>query len=104
MPDWASCQRARVPITIENPAASRLWLIPSLRRATRQPRFARLVTRYCQDGTPWKKPPGILGYRAIASSLGRHCQGPRSGYRKTKKPHHILLIISRQALFLALVA
>ncbi|CAK0896651.1 unnamed protein product [Prorocentrum cordatum] len=75
---WASCRRVHIPFAIENPAMSRLWLVPSLRRLRTQPRVFWAASHYCHGGTPWKKPTGLLGFRVDVSELACQCLGSRT--------------------------
>ena len=66
------CVRASVPIVVENPASSRLWIYLD--------KFAPLATanvvfNQCMFGTPYKKPTRLRGWNLQLAELERRCHG-----------------------------
>eukprot|EP00438_Fugacium_kawagutii_P035173 Skav225824 [mRNA] locus=scaffold2516:13617:14189:- [translate_table: standard] len=54
------CISMGIAVTLENPATSRLWLVPLVKRLLRSSRVRKLQTDYCQDGKPWRKRTSLL--------------------------------------------
>eukprot|EP00974_Lingulodinium_polyedra_P040688 3908760-Lingulodinium_polyedra.AAC.1 len=46
-----SCLQSRVPVVLENPATSRLWLAPPMQNLLQHPRVHTVVLDYCAYGT-----------------------------------------------------
>ena len=49
-----------MPLILENPQSSRLWLIPKLRALVEKFNDEFVHVDYCQYGTKWKKPTALL--------------------------------------------
>eukprot|EP00959_Pyramimonas_sp_CCMP1952_P347287 7273868-Pyramimonas_sp.AAC.1 len=79
-----------MPLTVENPAMSRLRLSPPPKRLRKQPLVSWGVAHHCQGETPRKKPTGLLGFRVNVEAFVRPRTGPRTCRSKTGKPHQIL--------------
>ncbi|CAK0834547.1 unnamed protein product [Prorocentrum cordatum] len=73
------------PVALENPARSRLWLLPRLKKAAAWSTSHFVYTDMCQWGTPWKKPTRILGDRVSLHSVARECHGKLCS--RTAKKH-----------------
>jgi hypothetical protein len=82
------CIRLRIPCVIENPATSRLFWIPQLRRLARHPHFRRFKFDQCAFGAPWRKPT-ILYTWHLTDSPGFHvcCKGTQGGCEFSGTPH-----------------
>jgi hypothetical protein len=52
-----------IPFVLENPLSSRMWLMPSLRRFISKTGARFNQVDYCQYGTDWRKPTGLLHWR-----------------------------------------
>jgi hypothetical protein len=52
-----------IPFLIENPKSSRLWLTPQAAAIRGWPQASFVVADFCQYGTDYKKPTGLLCYR-----------------------------------------
>lgn len=57
-----TCNKLRIPWTLENPARSRAWLTEPL-QLLRQDGAVPTHTCFCQYGCEWKKPTIFLGMR-----------------------------------------
>jgi hypothetical protein len=74
---FQACVRLLVPVTLENPSTSILWLTPQVTALLRQRAVHRCITDFCMWGKPWRNelpsctPTSILGYwqRALAPVL-----------------------------------
>ena len=49
-----------IPVILENPATSRLFLVPEVRRLLASSKASLVITDQCQHGTSWRKPTGFL--------------------------------------------
>ena len=51
------CIKADIPILLENPKSSRLWLVPEIKRIIQYPNCRLVNVDYCQfENNPWRKP------------------------------------------------
>ena len=55
-----ACLRSKTPCVCENPATSRLFLLPEMRRIMSLPQAQYHVVDMCQYGASWRKPTGLL--------------------------------------------
>ena len=69
------CRRFGVPVALEHPATSRLWLVPQVQRLLGQPNVQLSVTDFCQDGVPWRKRTKVLSAHVDFRSVPRLCTG-----------------------------
>ena len=79
--------------TMENPARSRIWLCPSVRRLLCR-RFTSVVdVTFCAFGMPWRKPTKIFGVHLDVTILSSfYCRGAKRGLcLYTGKPHVALM-------------
>ena len=87
------CESSGVPLYIENPQASKLWMHPIIKKWVRHPSSHLVAFDYCQYGTEWKKPTTILSFGNTNFHTGKsvRCKGSfRDGISycsKTGKPH-----------------
>ena len=84
------CRNLEIPFGIENPFSSRLWTLPGMRAIRGWPHAFWACTDFCQDGVPWRKPTGLLGYRVNMHDAARQCSG-RGRCSRTGRPHHQLV-------------
>ena len=87
---WQVCVRREVPMTIENPGRSRLWLIPFLGKAAQRPHFSLATTHYCMDGCAWTKPTTFRSFRVNLSAVPKQCSGAQQCCDRTGKQHQVL--------------
>jgi len=85
-----AAKHMQLPFIVENPATSRLWLIPQMQRAQRWDHASFDTTLYYMDGKPWKKPTSILAYRVDLSTVVRQCHGVSRMCQRSQKPHQLL--------------
>ena len=78
--------RHRVPITIENPMTSRLWIFPPI--AKEVSRATSVITfDACQYGTPWKKSTKLASWNIDLSPLEKRCHRSANWCSATGVPH-----------------
>lgn len=68
-------RQLHVPISVENPEPSRLWLSPLFEPLLKLDDARPIVTDFCQDGTPWRKRVKFLCFNVDASGAARRCTG-----------------------------
>ena len=87
-----SCIKYNVPVVVENPVSSRLWIYPPLARllvsATSDVSFD-----HCQFGCGFRKPTRLVAWNVDISVLQRKCQG-KAICSRTGRPHDILSGVS----------
>ena len=79
-----------VPAILENPATSRLFLVPQVRRMIRLGIARFTITDLCQHGTRWRKPTGLLTCNIEGSGLQHlavRCRATDGVCSRTKSPH-----------------
>lgn len=86
------CIRLAVPVTIENPARSRLWICPPTMALLRRKATAFTLTEFCMWGKPWRKSTAFLSAHIAPDVLGsRRCLGAKRGCcKRTGNPHIVL--------------
>jgi hypothetical protein len=63
-------RRAMIPVTLENPASSLLFLTPPLLQLLRLPGVEDVTVDSCMFGSPWRKPLRIIWVQCPARSFG----------------------------------
>ena len=81
------CHRFGIPVGLENPATSRLWLVPQMQRLLDQPNVQLSVTDYCQDGMAWRKRTKVLSTHVDFRSVPRLCMGKHGFCSRTHHKH-----------------
>ncbi len=71
-----ACIKSSTPVVCENPATSRLFLLPEMRRIISLPQSRYRVVDMCQYGTSWRKPTGLLFINFEDAAVDR-CAKPR---------------------------
>ena len=71
-----ACLRSKTPCVCENPATSRLFLLPEMRRIMSLPQAQYHVVDMCQYGASWRKPTGLLFVNFDRDAVNR-CVKPR---------------------------
>jgi hypothetical protein len=86
-----TCVDLKIPCILENPASSRLWLMPKLRAFISRNGAGVDEVHYCQYGTEWKKPTKLLswGLHSLKSIL-KLCSGRNGQCSQTGLPHRQL--------------
>ena len=68
------CIELQIPVGLENPLCSRLWLLPELDQLSSLPCAQRVNLHMCQFGAPWMKPTQIrLWNCGPADAARRQC-------------------------------
>ena len=78
--------RYRVPITIENPMTSRLWIFPPIAKEVSRATSV-IVFDACQYGTPWKKSTKLASWNIDLSPLEKRCHQTANCCSATGVPH-----------------
>jgi hypothetical protein len=81
--------RFNVPIVIENPATSRLWLFPPLRRLILKSQ-SDIFCDHCQFGAPWRKHTRLISWNCDISSMNKVCKTSNHCCSRTHRPHQVL--------------
>ena len=87
------CIELQIPVGLENPLCSRLWLLPELDQLSSLPCAQRVNLHMCQFGAPWMKPTQIrLWNCGPADAARRQCRCTRgtSLCSATGVPHEVL--------------
>ena len=87
-----ACLIHRIPVSLENPATSRLWLTPCIRHLKSRKLVSLTTTEFCMWGKPWRKSTSFLSaFLDLTTLQERRCLGaPRGLWLRTGKPHRIL--------------
>lgn len=96
------CNRYNTPWALENPASSRCWLTPLLKKVSSSAHYC--ILDFCQFGEPWKKQTAILHKGVDLSAAQRLCSGGGKVCSRTGKKHLVLKGISPSGSFWTLVA
>ena len=83
----------KVKLILENPATSRLFLLPQSKEIMRHPAASYGIAHFCQYGTKWKTPTGFLMLFASEndrSSLYRRCNSSQGICSRTLAKHWVL--------------
>ena len=80
------CRLHEIPATIENPAGSRLWILPPFLKLSKASLWNIITTHFCMFGKPWKKPTKFAGFHIDLGPAERRCHG-RSECSRTARPH-----------------
>ena len=67
------CMSLNIPVVLENPHTSRLWLAPPIRHLLHHSQTEYFATDFCQDGTPWRKRTGLLSFGLDLRYAVRRC-------------------------------
>ena len=80
------CLQHSIPIIIENPLTSRLWIYPPLMRLL--PRSSSCGHfDHCQYGASWMKHTKLVAWNADISPLLLHCHSKQNLCSRTAAPH-----------------
>ena len=86
---FKACIQSNTRVLLENPATSRLFLLPCFRRLLSLPKVALGQFDMCQYGTAWRKPTAVLGANIGEEAWNQLCMKCHSRGRcsRTGKPH-----------------
>ena len=89
----AQALQCRVPLTIENPRSSRLWLCPGVLRLLRRSHVQAWRYDFCMFGERWKKPTQFVGVGLNLELIEPFCctSTRRSTCASTRKRHFRLV-------------
>ena len=79
------CQQLKVPWCLENPATSRCWITPLLKRII--PHCSSVILDFCQYGEAWRKRTKLIAQFISFHSLNRLCAGNANICSRTGKAH-----------------
>ena len=80
-----------IPFLIENPKSSRLWLTPQAAAIRGWPQASFVVADFCQYGTDYKKPTGLLCYRLPrVAAAAKTCSPVQGRCSRTGCRHRVL--------------
>ena len=82
----AWCTRHRVPVVLENPQTSRLWLLPRIAKLIPQC-SSDVVFDHCQFGALWRKPTRLIGWGVDLGPVARRCHAKQHLCSATQAPH-----------------
>ena len=88
-----ACDKARVPLILENPHSSKMFYVPELVRLGEGPRKYHAVCDQCAYGTPWRKRARFICAHLDEQDLSRiqgRCRGQRGICFFTEAKHHVL--------------
>ena len=85
-----ACIRAHIPVILENPVASMLWLAPPIRSQLSSNSCQIISVDQCQTGARWRKRTRLAGWHCPILSLQQLCTGRKGQCNRTKKPHIVL--------------
>ena len=83
-----TCVRLELPVTLENPSTSILWLTPQITFLQSRRVVHLCVTDFCMWGKPWRKRTAFLYAHINLDVLAaRRCTGTPGICARTKRPH-----------------
>lgn len=97
------CVLLHIPVALENPHTSRLWLTPQLRHLMTHKYCEWGYTDFCQDGTSWRKRTRILWAHVELRQALKHCAG-KNGICSRSHQRHEQLMGSANGQFKTLLA
>ena len=84
------CMKLKIPITLENPHTSRLWLARPIQHLLHHRLCDHGFTDFCQDGKPFRKRTRLLWCNVDLRHCLRHCCGRRGLCCRTGVRHQQL--------------
>ena len=101
-----AARHMQVPAGIENPACSRLWLVPPVKRLLACAQVSEVVTDFCQWGADWLKPTRMVGVCLDLERVARRCRFRTQGFlcSRTGCRHLQLVGTTEQGKFWTLAA
>lgn len=81
------CLKQGIPVAIENPRTSRLWLAPPVRHLLFHRDCQVDFTDFCQDKTPWRKRTQVLWSHVDLRPTLRKCTGARGWCSQSGERH-----------------
>ncbi len=90
---FRACLSSGTAVVLENPATSRLFLLPAFKRMLKWNHVRYCIVDMCQFGTRWRKPTGLLTANVPGELLDHVCTYRctcRSTCSRTNLPHLVL--------------
>lgn len=84
------CLRHNVPIALENPHTSRLWLAPPIKHLLLHKATSDGYTDFCMDGKPFRKRTRLMWANVDLSLALRHCASCKGVCSRTLERHEQL--------------
>ena len=84
---YRCCLRHDVPVALENPHTSRLWLAPPIRHLLQHKGTSSGYTDFCVDGKPFRKRTRLMWSNVDLSPVLRHCASSRGICSRTGANH-----------------
>ena len=84
---YRCCLRHDVPVALENPHTSRLWLAPPIRHLLQHKDTSSGYTDFCMDGKPFRKRTRLMWSNVDLSTVLRHCASSRGNCSRTGANH-----------------
>lgn len=85
------CVQLHIPVALENPHTSRLWLTPQLRHLLNHKYCNWGFTDFCQDGTMWRKRTRILWAHVELRQALKQCAGKNGVCSRSHQRHEQLM-------------
>ena len=99
------CLALKIPMTLENPRTSRLWICPPIAHVLRRRHVQVWHCDFCMFGTPWKKPTSFAGVWVVLDRLDSfQCHGSRRQCDQSGRPHVPLAGQSPDGRFMTAIA
>eukprot|EP00438_Fugacium_kawagutii_P023337 Skav200217 [mRNA] locus=scaffold3745:15519:20956:- [translate_table: standard] len=100
------CMKLHIPVTMENPFRSRIWLCPPIKYLLRRKQCYNVDVDYCTFGTRWRKRTKFLYYGVDLQRLGIHrcCNSKRGICAFSGKPHLQLMGVTTSGVFMTKLA
>ena len=102
-----ACRHMHIPGTMENPASSRIWLCPPVKRFLASSGTDFAITDFCQWGTPWLKPTASAGVYIDLEPIRLRCRfrsDPNKCCSRSGCRHQVLAGQTSEGVFWTLVA
>ena len=84
------CMEMGIPVTLENPHSSRLWLAPPIKHLLAHKQVEHGYTDYCQDHQPFRKRTRLMWSAIQLRSSLKQCTGARGLCSRTGASHEQL--------------
>ena len=91
-----ACVTLRIPVILENPATSMIWLAPPLRNQLSVDSCRFISVDQCQFGARWRKRTRLASWHCPIEHLQKLCSGKKGICSKTSKPHIVLSGASKE--------
>ena len=83
------CLKHNMPLIIENPASSRLWIVPGMKKLI-ESASSSINFVHCAHGAKWMKPTRLVSWNIDVSSLQSWCSSSAGICQYTNQAHQVL--------------